>query len=88
MAEVVLKRSARQRSGSSKVRVFDVHMRKEIKRKRLAALEQDNWHEERRAAEVDDDEDYNPLDASDNSDDGAPISCSSSLDSFLTLSFC
>ena len=87
MAEGVLKRSARQRSGSSKVRVFDVHMRKEIKRKRLAALEQDNWHEERRAAE-EDDEDYNPLDASDNSDDGAPISCSSSLDNFLTLSIC
>ena len=66
----VVKRSARQRSGSSKVRVFDEHMRKEIKRKRLAALEQDNWHEERRVAEEDDDEDYNPLDDGDDSDGG------------------
>merc|ERR1712216_77744 len=64
----VVKRSARQRSGSAKVRVFDEHMRKEIKRKRLAALEQDNWHEERRVAEEDDDEDYNPLDDGDDSD--------------------
>ena len=66
----VVKRSARQRSGSAKVRVFDDHMRKEIKRKKLAALEQDNWHEERRAADEDDDEDYNPLDGGDDSDGG------------------
>ena len=50
------KRSARQRQGTAKTRVFDEHTRKEIKRKRLAALEQDNWHEERRAAEEDDDD--------------------------------
>ena len=66
----IVKRSARQRSGSTKVRVFDEHTRKEIKRKQLAALEQDNWHEERRVAEEDDDEDYNPLDDGDDSDGG------------------
>ena len=80
MAEVVLKRSARQRSGSSKVRVFDVHMRKEISVP-LAAPSRTIGMRSVRAAE-EDDEDYNPLDASDNSDDGAPISCSSSLDNF------
>ena len=44
--EAAPKRSARQRTASSRVRVFDEHMRREIKRKRLNALEQDNWHEE------------------------------------------
>jgi hypothetical protein len=58
------KRSSRQRQASSKVRVFDEHTRSEIKRKKLAALEQDNWVEEKRGKEEEEeDEDYN-MDAS------------------------
>ena len=64
-----LKRSSRTRKASAKVRVFEQHMRDEIKRKRLASLEQDNWHEERRTVDEDEDEDYVPLD-DDESGDG------------------
>ena len=56
--EAAPKRSARQRAGGGKLRVFDVHMRNEIKRKRLAALEQDNGYEERNKVAEEDDEEY------------------------------
>ena len=70
MAAIEPKRSSRTRKATAKVRVFDDHMRAEIKRKRLESLEADNWHEERRKDEEDEDEDYNPLD-DDASGDGA-----------------
>lgn len=54
------KRSSRQRK--STIRVFDDHVRAEIKRKRLESLEADNWHEDKRQAEEEEDDDYNPLD--------------------------
>ena len=80
MAEAAPKRSARQRQGTSKVRVFDEHTRKEIKRKRLDSLENDNWQEERQKLEDEEDDDYNPLDDGDESGDGvharARILCS------------
>lgn len=50
--------STRQRQ--TKVRALDDHARQELKRKRLDALEQDNWQEE--ALEPDDD-DYDPNDS-------------------------
>lgn len=65
------KRSQRQRQGAAKTRVFDDHTRKEIKRKRLAALENDNWQEEKqREMMEEDDEDYK---MSDDSGDGARL---------------
>ena len=64
------KRSARQRT--QKTRVFDEATRKELKRKRLNALENDNWQQERQREILDeDDDDYNPLDDGDESGDGA-----------------
>lgn len=55
MADSAPKRS--QRSGAAKkTRVFDEHTRKEIKRKKLDQLENDNWIEERPKDEEDDDE--------------------------------
>ena len=67
MAEPV-KRSARQRS--SKIKIFDEHTRREIKRKRLDSLEWDNPYQERHRDVDEDDEDYNPLDEGDESGDG------------------
>ncbi|KAG8467043.1 hypothetical protein KFE25_000359 [Diacronema lutheri] len=52
--------STRQRQ--TKVRALDDHARQELKRKRLDALEQDNWHED--ALEPDDD-DYEPNESDD-----------------------
>jgi hypothetical protein len=68
MAEPV-KRSARQRS--AKIKIFDEHTRKEIKRKFLDSLEWDNPYQERHRDVDEDDEDYNPLDEGDDSGDGA-----------------
>lgn len=53
--------STRQRP--TKVRALDDRARQELKRKRLDALEQDNWQEE--APEPDDDDDYDPNDSDD-----------------------
>ena len=69
MASEAPKRSSRQRTGTSKVRVFDENTRKEIKRKRLDSLENDNWQEERQREVDDEDDDYNPMDDGD-SDSG------------------
>ena len=69
MASEAPKRSSRQRQGTSKVRVFDENTRKEIKRKRLDSLENDNWQEERQREVDDEDDDYNPMDDGD-SDSG------------------
>ena len=44
-----VKRSTRTRKLSSRVRVFDEHTRAEITRKKLDALEKDNWLEDKRA---------------------------------------
>ena len=68
MASEAPKRSSRQRTGTSKVRVFDENTRKEIKRKRLDSLEADNWQEERQREVDDEDDDYNPLDDGDSGD--------------------
>ena len=55
-------RAGRSRKLSQHLRVFDDHTRSEIKRKRLDALEADNWAVERRKDGGDpDDDDYNPL---------------------------
>ena len=56
-----VKRSTRTRKLSSRVRVFDEHTRAEITRKKLDALEKDNWLEDKRKGEDDDDEEYDPL---------------------------
>ena len=45
----------RTRTLSQHLRVFDEHTRSEIKRKRLDALEQDNWQVDRRKEEEEDD---------------------------------
>ena len=50
--------AARNRQLSSKVKVFDEHTRAEIKRKRLASLEADNWVEDRRRDDDEDDDEY------------------------------
>ena len=68
MAEPV-KRSARQRS--AKIKIFDEHTRKEIKRKFLDSLEWDNPYQELHRLVDEEDEDYNPLDEGDDSGDGA-----------------
>ena len=60
-AERAPKRSTRTRKLSSRVRVFDEHTRAEITRKKLDALEKDNWLEDKRKGEDDDDEEYDPL---------------------------
>ena len=56
-----VKRSTRTRKLSSRVRVFDEHTRAEITRKKLDALEKDNWLEDKRKGEDDDAEEYDPL---------------------------
>lgn len=62
-AEDKAKRSStRTRQLSDKVRVFDDHTRQELKRKRLDALERDNWQED--VVDADDDE-YVPGDDDD-----------------------
>lgn len=63
-------RSSRQRKASKAARTFDQNQRNELKRKRLEALERDNWQEEKERPEDEEDDDYVPLDDSD--DDGAP----------------
>ncbi len=62
-----VKRSTRVRKASAYVRVFDEHTRNEIKRKRLDALEKDNWQEEKQAVGDEEDDDYNPMDDGDDS---------------------
>merc|ERR1712008_403057 len=64
------KRSSRQRTSTAKVRVFDAATRAEIQRKKLAALEADNWVEER-PKDDDDDDEYNPLADADSGDEVA-----------------
>jgi hypothetical protein len=51
------------RTSSAKVRVFDAATRAEIQRKKLAALEADNWVEDR--PKDDDDDDYQDADSGD-----------------------
>uniref|UniRef100_A0A7S4NC35 Vps72/YL1 C-terminal domain-containing protein n=1 Tax=Prymnesium polylepis TaxID=72548 RepID=A0A7S4NC35_9EUKA len=52
------KRSSRTKKATDKVRKFDGHMRSEIRKKKLDALEQDNWQEEKPRVEEEEDEDY------------------------------
>ena len=56
--------AGRQRTATAKVRVFDAATRAEIQRKKLAALEADNWVEER-PREDDDDDEYIDADSCD-----------------------
>lgn len=58
MADAVAKRPTRARKATSKVRVFDQSTRNEIRKKRLDALEADNWQEEKPKAEEEDDDEY------------------------------
>ena len=51
------------RTSTAKVRVFDAATRAEIQRKKLAALEADNWVEDR--PKDDDDDDYQDADSGD-----------------------
>ena len=63
--------AGRQRTSTAKVRVFDAATRAEIQRKKLAALEADNWVEDR-PKDDDDDDEYNPLADADSGDGDSP----------------
>ena len=67
-----LRAAERSRTLSQHLRVFDEHTRSEIKRKRLDALEQDNWQLDRRKDDDDDDDDYNPLEAPSSGEGATP----------------
>lgn len=59
----VVSSAGRVRTSSAKVRIFDAATRAEIQRKKLAALEADNWVEDR--PKDDDDDDYQDADSGD-----------------------
>ena len=69
-------RSSRTRKLSSKMRVFDDYTRNEIKRKKLDALEADDWKVE--AVNPDEDDEYNPLDDTATSGDDVTVAVSGS----------
>ena len=71
--EVAPKRSTRAKKSTDKVRIFDANTRAEIRKKKLDALEADNWHEEKPRAEEEDDEEY----MDDEDDEGVAVGASS-----------
>lgn len=58
MADGTQKRSGRARKPTDKVRIFDANTRAEIHKRKLDALEADNWQEEKPKVDDDDDEEY------------------------------